>query len=206
MINLNENEKLLKAKSYLDKLANGINPITNELASENDTINNIHISWCLFYVSDVLRNLIENNNNPQKKKNNKIPFSVTPQQLADYVFDDNPITVTEITKKLNNLIDTEEMKGIKTTSITNWLIKINMLEYFADENGKNHKIPTENGIQLGITTQERLGMYGSYKVVLYDSNVQQFILVNIDTIAYYNTQKKSYNFNTEGNIWKKYTC
>ena len=200
MINLNENEKLLKAKSYLDKLANGINPITNELASENDTINNIHISRCLFYVSDVLRNLIENNNNPQKKKNNKIPFSVTPQQLADYVFDDNPITVTEITKKLNNLIDTEEMKGIKTTSITNWLIKINMLEYFADENGKNHKIPTENGIQLGITTQERLGMYGSYKVVLYDSNVQQFILDNIDTIAYYNTQKKSYNFNTEGNI------
>ena len=200
MINLNENEKLLKAKSYLDKLANGINPITNELASENDTINNIHISRCLFYVSDVLRNLIENNNNPQKKKNNKISFSVTPQQLADYVFDDNPITVTEITKKLNSLIDTEEMKGIKTTSITNWLIKINMLEYFADENGKNHKIPTENGIQLGITTQERLGMYGSYKVVLYDSNVQQFILVNIDTIAYYNTQKKSYNFNTEGNI------
>lgn len=197
MINLNENEKLLKAKSYLDKLANGINPITNELASENDTINNIHISRCLFYVSDVLRNLIENNNNPQKKKNSKISFSVTPQQLADYVFDDNPITVTEITKKLNNLIDTEEMKGIKTTSITNWLIKINMLEYFADENGKNHKIPTENGIQLGITTQERLGMYGS---VLYDSNVQQFILDNIDTIAYYNTQKKSYNFNTEGNI------
>ena len=200
MINLNESEKLLKAKSYLDKLANGINPITNELASENDTINNIHISRCLFYVSDVLRNLIEINSNPQKKKNSKIPFSVTPQQLADYVFDDNPITVTEITKKLNSLIDTEEMKGIKTTSITNWLIKINMLEYFADENGKNHKIPTENGIQLGITTQERLGMYGSYKVVLYDSNVQQFILDNIDTIAYYNTQKKSYNFNGEGNI------
>ena len=197
---MNESEKLLKAKSYLDKLANGINPITNELASENDTINNIHISRCLFYVSDVLRNLIENNNNPKKKKNSKIPFSVTPQQLADYVFDDNPITVTEITKKLNSLIDTEEMKGIKTTSITNWLIKINMLEYFADENGKNHKIPTENGIQLGITTQERLGMYGSYKVVLYDSNVQQFILDNIDTIAYYNTQKKSYNFNGEGNI------
>ena len=197
---MNESEKILKAKSYLDKLANGINPITNELASENDTINNIHISRCLFYVSDVLRNLIENNNNPPKKKNSKIPFSVTPQQLANYVFDDNPITVTEITKKLNSLIDTEEMKGIKTTSITNWLIKINMLEYFADENGKNHKNPTENGIQLGITTQERLGMYGSYKVVLYDSNVQQFILDNIDTIAYYNTQKKSYNFNTEGNI------
>lgn len=74
MINLNENEILLKAKSYLDKLANGINPINNELASENDTINNIHISRCLFYVSDVLRNLIENNNNQQKRKTVKFPF------------------------------------------------------------------------------------------------------------------------------------
>ena len=154
---MNESEKLLKAKSYLDKLANGINPITNELASENDTINNIHISRCLFYVSDVLRNLIENNNNPQKRKTVKFPFLLHREQLADYVFDDNPITVTEITKKLNSLIDTEEMKGIKTTSITNWLIKINMLEYFADENGKNHKIPTENGIQLGHHNTGTLG-------------------------------------------------
>ena len=75
---MNESEKILKAKSYLDKRANGINPITNELASENDTINNIHISRCLlrclFYVSDVLRNLIENNNNPQKRKTVKFPF------------------------------------------------------------------------------------------------------------------------------------
>ena len=89
---------------------------------------------------------------------------------------------------------------LQLPKLPNWLIKINMLEYLADKNSKNHKIPTENGIQLGITTQERFGMYGSYKVVLYDSNVQQFILDNIDTIAYYNTQKKSYNFNTGGNI------
>ena len=67
-------KNFLKAKSYLDKLANGINPKTNELASEYDTINNIHISRCLFYVSDVLRNLIENNNNPQKRKTVKFPF------------------------------------------------------------------------------------------------------------------------------------
>lgn len=57
------------------------------------------------------------------------------------------LQLPKLPKSLTVLIDTEEMKGIKTTSITNWLIKINMLEYFADE----------NGIQLGITTQERLG-------------------------------------------------
>lgn len=63
---MNDNQKLLKAKSYLDKLANGINPVTNEIVPESDTINNIHISRCLFYISDVLRNVIEGNTDSQK--------------------------------------------------------------------------------------------------------------------------------------------
>lgn len=185
---MNENEKLLKAKVYLDKLANGINPVTNENVPENDTINNIHISRCLFYVSDVLRNIIDNGT--PKKKNNRIPFSITAKQLSNYEFSKEPITVTELTKKINSLIDTDDMKELKTTSITNWLIEINFLEFTADENGKKHKMPTEKGTQLGITTQDRLGSYDLYKVVLYDCNAQQFILDNIDSIAYYNSQKK----------------
>ena len=129
MINLNDNQKLLKAKSYLDKLANGINPVTNEIVPESDTINNIHISRCLFYISDVLRNVIEGNTDSPKKKSSKAPFSITAQQLAGYPFANEPITVTEITKNINALIDADEMKGLKTTSITNWLIEIGFLEY-----------------------------------------------------------------------------
>lgn len=34
-------------------------------------------------------------------------------------------------------------------------------------------------------------MYGTYKVVLYNSNAQQFILDNIDAIATYNTAKRA---------------
>lgn len=53
-----------------------------------------------FYVSDVLRNLIENNSNPQKKKNSKIPFSVTPQQLADYVLMITQLQLPKLPKSL----------------------------------------------------------------------------------------------------------
>lgn len=190
MIILDEKERLLNAKIYLDKLANGINPITNEIVPENDTINNIHISRCLFYISDILRDIIENKNSSAKKKNAKVPFTVTAQQLANYNFTDTPITVTEITRNINSLIDTEEIKALKTTSITNWLVEIDFLKCIADEKGKNHKLPTDKGEQLGISTQERLGMYGTYKVVLYNSNAQQFILDNLDTIAFYNSNKK----------------
>jgi len=42
-------------------MANGINPITGELVSGNDTLNNIQISRCLFYVSGVLREVIYGN-------------------------------------------------------------------------------------------------------------------------------------------------
>lgn len=76
MINLNDNQKLLKAKSYLDKLANGINPVTNEIVPESDTINNIHISRCLFYISDVLRNVIEGNTDSPKRKAVKRRFQL----------------------------------------------------------------------------------------------------------------------------------
>ena len=52
-------EIMIHAKSYLDKLANGINPLTDQMLPESDIVNQVRISRCLFYVSDVLRQVIE---------------------------------------------------------------------------------------------------------------------------------------------------
>ena len=57
---ITELEKMERAKMYIDKMAEGINPITNEYAPENDTINNVRISRCLFYVSEILEKVIAN--------------------------------------------------------------------------------------------------------------------------------------------------
>ena len=46
-------EKVLKAKMYIDKLANGIDPVTNKAVPMDSTINNIHVSRCLFYVPGI---------------------------------------------------------------------------------------------------------------------------------------------------------
>ena len=54
-----ELEILIHAKGYLDKLANGINPLTDEPLPETDVVNQVRISRCLFYVSGVLRQVIE---------------------------------------------------------------------------------------------------------------------------------------------------
>ena len=52
---MTELEKVAYAKTFIDKLANGINPIDDQPVAENDVINNVRLSRCFFYVSDVLR-------------------------------------------------------------------------------------------------------------------------------------------------------
>ena len=47
---MSELELMQHAKTYLDKLANGIDPITDQEVPADDVINHVRISRCLFYV------------------------------------------------------------------------------------------------------------------------------------------------------------
>ena len=74
---MTELEKIAYAKSYIEKLANGINPLTNQEVPDSDIINNVKISRCLFYVSDLLRQVVENKGISQSKnKSSKVPFQL----------------------------------------------------------------------------------------------------------------------------------
>ena len=57
---MTELEKIERARMYMDKLANGINPIDDTMVPDEDIINNVRLSRCFFYVSDILRQVIEN--------------------------------------------------------------------------------------------------------------------------------------------------
>lgn len=56
---MTELETLERAKMYLEKLANGINPIDGSVILDGDIVNHVRISRCFFYVSDVLRQVIK---------------------------------------------------------------------------------------------------------------------------------------------------
>ncbi|MGN1202626.1 MAG: hypothetical protein ACI4RF_04970, partial [Eubacterium sp.] len=124
------------AKDYIDDLANGINPFTKEEVNENDIVNNVKISRCLFYVSDLLKEIIDNEGitKHKNKKHEKPEFSTANIDLSKIEYSATPLTVSEIVKKLNAL-KSEEMKGLKVTAITSWLVDINLL-YIETINGK----------------------------------------------------------------------
>ena len=91
-------EKIEYAKSFIDKLANGINPLDDSPIPDNDIANNVRLSRCFFYVSDILRQVIENGGITSPKKKTKNAFNITQEQLSRFSYSETPISISEITK------------------------------------------------------------------------------------------------------------
>ena len=186
---MTELEIMQHAKDYLDKLAKGIDPLTGREVPEDDIINNVRISRCLFYVSDVLRQVIENGGviGAPAKKNALAPYALPFEDRGRYAFGDWPLSASQIAQRLNELVDLEKMQKLKTTSITIFLLQSGLLFEEEGLRGSKYKRPTEEGRKLGISTQQRTGQNGDYTAVVYDRQAQQFILDNLDAIIAINT-------------------
>lgn len=198
---MTELEKMQRAKMYIDKMANGINPIDDAPAADSDMINNVRLSRCLFYVSDVLRQVIDNNGVIGKVKSSKKAFFLSSDSINNFSFSKTPISVSEITKRLNDLADLEVCHKLKHSAITNWLISIGALEIRELADGRNTKRPTEQGKELGISSEKRTSMNGEYVVVVYSRDAQQFILDNIEAIVANISKVSTKKADNQGQAW-----
>ena len=179
---MTEIEKIEYAKQFIDKLADGINPIDDTIIPENDITNNVRLSRCFFFVSGILRQVIENGGVSKYKKKVKVPFSLTVEQSESIEFSEQSIAVSDIAKRIYAAAKNENMSKLSYRQINQWLLNIGML-CLCDEGGKAFvKRPTEEGLKLGITVESKMGRYGEYKVVLYNEMAQRFIVDNIDAI------------------------
>ena len=61
-------EMMQRAKQYIDSLANGYDPLSGKPVKDDDVVNQVRISRCLFYVSGVLQKVIDNGGEIQRKK------------------------------------------------------------------------------------------------------------------------------------------
>ena len=125
---MTELEKIERAKMYMDKLANGINPIDGTMAPDDDLINNVRLSRCFFFVSDVLRQVIENGGTKTavNKKPKKIPLEIPMEKRSQFVYSEVPIPASEIAKRINALADNDTMQKLTYSGILTWLTEIGM--------------------------------------------------------------------------------
>ena len=198
---MTELEKIKYAKSFIDKLANGINPLDGTHIPEGDIANNVRLSRCFFYVSDILRQVIENggttnHKSPKQKKEN---FKISKEERAKIQVSDIPVSSREIVDHLNSIIDLNKTKKISSNAINDWLVKLELLEIVELSDGKHRKFPTRQGNDMGIFTEEKDSQYGKYLIVKFSPSAQQFIYDNIDSIVENKNQKYSSEF--QGSPW-----
>lgn len=172
--------KLLNhAKEYIEKMANGINPLTDDPIPPNELLNNVKISRCLFYVNDVLKNML------QKEKSSKLKkeaFYVSDEDIKKFEYSEESISMSEIVKRINCLINTENMCSLRVTKVHDWLISIDVLFEEVIEDKKS-KRPTPLGKDIGITIEHRTNLQGiPYRINMYNRKAQEFIIDNFENL------------------------
>lgn len=200
---MTELEKIEYAKFFLDQLAHGINPVDNTPVPEGDVASNARLLGCFFYVSDVLRQVIEMGGIPQKKpkKPTKAEFSLTNEQRMNIQTSEMPLMVREIANYLNSMIDRETTKKLSAMAINSWLLSIGALELFPLSNGKQGKRPTALGRELGIFTEEKSSPYGPFTMILFSPQAQQFIYDNVEAIVGLREEKRNTHPECQGKVW-----
>lgn len=186
---ITELEKMERAKMYIDKMAEGINPITNEYAPENDTINNVRISRCLFYVSEILEKVIANGGEvTQAVKStggSRNFFFITDEQLDRLSPRENSCYAKDIAEDIKAVTAENNTAKFQATWITEWLVSVGMLEQ--TEKGK---CATDAGVSIGIESQLRQSIQkGEYFVNIYSPEAQQFIFDNIYAVIEFHYTK-----------------
>ena len=181
---MTELDKMIRAESYIRKMANGINPITDETAADDDMVNNVRVTRCLYYVSDILRQVIANNGVIEKKAHGsgkKTSFFMTDEQRAAFTVFDHPVYLKELVEKVNLLTEANKCKKFAAKWVTEYFVSIGL---FVVDEELGSKCATEAGRNLGIISERRQSLYSpkEYWVNQYSPEAQRFIIDNIDTI------------------------
>ena len=112
-------------------------------------------------------------------------FHLTEAELAKYPTDETPVPVSEIARRLNDLLAPDaNIEKLYFKSILDWFVAQGLLESKTDAVGKTHFEPTEAGLAKGVLTEQRIGKNGeSFNAVLYGSEAQKFVLEHVNELG-----------------------
>ena len=102
-------------------------------------------------------------------------------KINKYQYSDEDLSISKIVKRINELVNKENMTKLKVSEVCNWLINIGLMME-GTLYGKKVKRPTEKGIIIGMYIEHRIGTYGDYDIILYKKGAQKFIIDNIENL------------------------
>ena len=188
---MTEIEKIAYAKSFIDKLAMGIDPTDGTLISSGEVALNPRLSKCFLYVADILSKIIENPSAlAEMYKTNE--WVVTPDVLARIECSALRVGISTFAKRVNDAL--RSTCKFTATEINNWLLHEGYLTRIATSDNKMTKRPTQKGVNLGITTDEVIKDNGRAKYyVRCNVNAQRFIRDHLSEIIEFSKTSVAYS-------------
>lgn len=201
---IEEIDKLQRAKLYIDKLAKGIDPITEYQIHNESVLNNERLSKCFAYVSEVLQKVINNGGLYINNNHQKVEFFLTGNQKNDLINLDTHMFFSEFIKKVNEITQGNNCGRLKYRRVKEWLSDQGFLLTYTDETNNRRKKVTIKGESIGIRGEMRDSNRGPYQVIFLNSEAQSYIIQNIDNIL---QNKKSFKLEKaaeyQGTPWSK---
>ena len=178
---MTEEEKLIRAKLYADKLASGVDPISGRTVPSDSVLNQPRLLRYFSYVAEIINARICQEYEIEPSHTTVQKFDITQQAIDSIIVSDEPIPISNLSRR----ISAKSKPGSKHFShrwATNWLIYKGFL-YVHEDSGK--RIPTTSGTKLGIFQDYRSSAYGSLLVTLYRKDAQKYILDHLSEILHH---------------------
>lgn len=131
------------------------------------------------FIRDHLSEIVAFSQRPPKLADQlpQITFSLTRAQLNAYVPTEMPLSISQVASAISTL-NPQSKTGLKAGDLADWLMHLGLLRT-VEHGGKNYKLPTDAGKQIGILVEARRGPNGDYYIALYNTAAQRFIIDNI---------------------------
>ena len=175
--------KLDVAIKYVERLADGCNPVNNVPLENEDILNNPNIIRCMYFIKDVLEEVRRNGGLIGGKVGKAPTFPFPIDVLDEFAYTEDK----SITHVLNQIYEPIADMNVKKISVTKVTAALKEEGYLLDEpnpeTGKTRKIPSEKGKQLGIYLVEREYNGRMYESVTYNKNAQEYVVGLIRKIA-----------------------
>lgn len=205
---MNKRRIIQHAKNYLDLLAAGTDPISQETISGDSVVSRPQMQKCFQFVSAILKEVLENNGlvllDPEEAQQTpaavpvtvngssyelvrkKAAFRLSPAQRQEVLISRLPITPSEFLKNVNRLVNPAEMEKLSIKSVNAWLRKN---AYISE--GKAQTIvsktvwkPTRFAEEIGITEMDVSDVKtGEIKrQLMFSTQAQEFLLAHLEEI------------------------
>lgn len=170
--------KLEVAIKYVERIADGCNPVNNVPLENDSVLNNPNIIRCMYFIKEVLEEVQINGGTvggkQGKKSESMLPFPI--EILDSFTYREDK-SITHVLSQIYEPIAEMNVKKVSVTKVTTALKEEGyLLDEPSPETGKTRKVPSERGKELGIYMIEREFNGRAYQSVVYNREAQEYVV------------------------------